>query len=613
MVLKGVRRGSGLSPIHENVKAGTTERLVFSDLVRTSLSRQEDASLLRVILSGKDGLQNQGTRRKALKEVEVRECWRVAREKEILARAKKFGLVSVENAEERRKLADQVASFTRVAKISANDFGHKSQLMGSGTQRRAPRRSPYGGTANARARPSSARPLSSASRVSMTSKTGALTAQTAKVSGPNRGDLRGQDRPRPQRVRPSSAPVARRKTQTESKLMDITQTLLKGLESHKSADGAVQALKALGKNVSEAQNQISILVAAAERKLKGSVVAEGAAVSSGASPSDRFRLHLTKLGYFGSTKADLAIAEHQRARHSALVIQRAARALLARRAAERRALEEAEERKRKEVERKHECARIIQAWFRAQINKRLREESTLETCKRMLAARTIQKHYRYHRLIAIFRKRMAEADLQYHGFGGGNGGSSIPSAWAAAQIIQKWFRMYRVVMTMAAARRRAEGSIERRAAFKSLWREHKASYESTLGAQSYLVFLSFSSGREIAKVMGHVREEEKMFSTSWLKHERKVKRKALHKPLPRNWVPHNDAVTGKIYFINTRTSEAFTTHPNLRAIAPELAMQRERASIAKYTRISVLLKYIDAIEHRSSALQSRVLIDLGSH
>ena len=103
-----------------------------------------------------------------------------------------------------------------------------------------------------------------------------------------------------------------------------------------------------------------------------------------------------------------------------------------------------------------------------------------------------------------------------------------------------------------------------------------------------------------------------MFSTLWLKHERKVKRKALHKPLPRNWVPHNDAVTGKIYFINTRTSEAFTTHPNLRAIAPELAMQRERASIAKYTRISVLLKYIDAIEQRSSALQSRVLIDLGS-
>ena len=103
MVLKGVRRGSGLSPIHENVKAGTTERLVLSDLVRTSLSRQEDASLLRVILSGKDGLQNQGTRRKALKEVEVRECWRVAREKEILARAKKFGLVSVENAAEARR------------------------------------------------------------------------------------------------------------------------------------------------------------------------------------------------------------------------------------------------------------------------------------------------------------------------------------------------------------------------------------------------------------------------------------------------------------------------------------------------------------------------------
>ena len=86
---------------------------------------------------------------------------------------------------------------------------------------------------------------------------------------------------------------------------------------------------------------------------------------------------------------------------------------------------------------------------------------------------------------------------------------------------------------------------------REIWRRHK---DQEHRAQSYLVFLSFSSGRETERVMAHVREEEKMFSTSWLKYERKVKRKALHKPLPRNWVPHNDAVTGKIYFINTRTS-----------------------------------------------------------
>ena len=72
-------KGGGLSPIHENVRAGTTERLVFSDLVRTSLSRQEDASLLRVILQGNDGLKSEDRRAKALKEVEVRELWRVAR------------------------------------------------------------------------------------------------------------------------------------------------------------------------------------------------------------------------------------------------------------------------------------------------------------------------------------------------------------------------------------------------------------------------------------------------------------------------------------------------------------------------------------------------------
>ncbi len=79
----GASAGSRLSPIQESVKAGLTERLVFSDLVRTSLSRHEDASLLRVIVSGKDGrLQSASVCEKAVKEVEVREGWRVAREKQ---------------------------------------------------------------------------------------------------------------------------------------------------------------------------------------------------------------------------------------------------------------------------------------------------------------------------------------------------------------------------------------------------------------------------------------------------------------------------------------------------------------------------------------------------
>ncbi len=154
-----------LSPIHEHVKQGLTERLVFSDLVRTSLSRQEDAALLRVIVSGKDGLETVDKRQKALKEVEVREGWRVAREREILKRANDFGLVSVESKEERQKLAEQVASFTELARAQ---FEYKNQSRGGGgfqtgqTQgRRLSNRSPYGvltPNATGKARPKSARP-----------------------------------------------------------------------------------------------------------------------------------------------------------------------------------------------------------------------------------------------------------------------------------------------------------------------------------------------------------------------------------------------------------------------------------------------------------------------
>ena len=152
-------KGGGLSPIHENVRAGTTERLVFSDLVRTSLSRQEDASLLRVILQGNDGLKSEDRRAKALKEVEVRELWRVAREKEILTRAKEFGLVSVENLEDRRKLTDQVASFTRLSSrfqpssgaFGFGDGGDRGLWLGGSREDRKVGKA-------GRARPSSARP-----------------------------------------------------------------------------------------------------------------------------------------------------------------------------------------------------------------------------------------------------------------------------------------------------------------------------------------------------------------------------------------------------------------------------------------------------------------------
>ena len=61
--------------------------------------------------------------------------------------------------------------------------------------------------------------------------------------------------------------------------MDITRTLLKGLESHKSADGADHALSALQKNVGEAQAQLSRLVAAAGEKLRGRAASMAAATS----------------------------------------------------------------------------------------------------------------------------------------------------------------------------------------------------------------------------------------------------------------------------------------------------------------------------------------------
>ncbi|QDZ23857.1 hypothetical protein A3770_11p63750 [Chloropicon primus] len=647
----------GLSPIQENVRAGTTERLVFSDLVRTSLSRQEDASLLRVILAGKDGLRSQEKRTKAIREVEVRECWRVAREKEILARANEFGLVSVENPEDRRNLADQIASFTRLSRFQATDFEYNNKASsqrdlwlggGQDARRTATRRSPspYGGVSgsqNGRVRPSSARPSSSGrTSRSMTAsaygvaqgkttaerrkgllsngtnaRSGQLTSSSSssKASTGRHALPRKEEQPRRTRVRPSSAPVMRKKTQTETKLLDITKTLLKGLENHKSADGTTDALKALEKNVSEAQTQLSDLVAAAGKKLQAPPSTPVAPMTSSSvtatSPSDRFRMHLTKLGYFGSTKADLVIAEHQRQRHAILVIQRAARKLLQRKALEKKKQEEVEERKRRALEFRHDCARVIQAWYRSKMEERAQRAGTLERCKKGLAARAIQKHYRYHRLIKVFR---AEAPDHISGAGAPAGGrGAIPSAWRAANIIQKCFRMHRVQRRLRAARSEASEFLQWRRAMKASWSDHKRQTLETLGAQSYLVFLFFSSGRETEKVMAHVREEEKMFSTSWLKYERKVKRKALHKPLPRNWVPHNDAVTGKIYFINTRTNEAYTTHPNLREIAPDLAAQRERASIAKYTRISVLLKYIEAIDGRASKLQSHVLQQMVSN
>ena len=65
--------------------------------------------------------------------------------------------------------------------------------------------------------------------------------------------------------------------------------------------------------------------------------------------------------------------------------------------------------------------------------------------------------------------------------------------------------------------------------------------------------------------------------TAWASHEASTRRRAVAGPLPKNWVPQSDPVTGKVFYLNLRNGELHREHPVLKPILPQLRADKAAA------------------------------------
>ena len=56
-----------------------------------------------------------------------------------------------------------------------------------------------------------------------------------------------------------------------------------------------------------------------------------------------------------------------------------------------------------------------------------------------------------------------------------------------------------------------------------------------------------------------------------------LRRYTLAGPLPKNWVPQSDPVTGKVFYLNLRSGELHREHPVLKPILPQLRADKAAA------------------------------------
>ena len=82
---------------------------------------------------------------------------------------------------------------------------------------------------------------------------------------------------------------------------------------------------------------------------------------------------------------------------------------------------------------------------------------------------------------------------------------------------------------------------------------------------------------------------------AWKGFEKKAVRQVLSAPLPRNVLPQLDPITGKMYFLFTRTGALQAEHPGLKALKPRLQEQKVQAHARLRQRLATLGDYAERL------------------
>jgi len=654
-------------PVPPGLRQRLEERQALHELVRISHSRVEDLRLLHsvwqqqqqlrdgIALDAPVAMQPQvspAAVARMLEECGLREEWRVQREQALLSSLRSFEFATCGD-EQAQKLADQLLAVQQVQE--AEQRAHEKMRS----------------TKKAEGRPcmSSARKtLSMYTRSPAQAKTSRPT--TAFLGGPRSASATVISRPNipallsskgkgagstpssgsASRERPGTAPVRRQQKEMSRPhmLLHMQRNLRIGLRDFKKSEGTESAHVALQGNVSEGQSHFLQCMEDVKACVRDRSV----------SPTKRAVAWHKEVwtGKMGLTKDDFLAAERLSRQRAARIIQRIVRLRFLPAARRRR-----EASRLKRAQRDHAALRM-QTAFRGHLARRdaarLRAAHHLEMklarvekVRRATAAQRIQQAWRRwiwgsrvqgaanRAALAEAEQRRAEAILWREELKQRVEDSSrsvagwTPNESAAAIEVQKWARRHaarrlagrrrQAVVTLQAAIRgwlvrrgvglwwkQALRDVRRRRARARRWQEHRRDALATHQLEAELLKVWMAATTEVNRAADAINRETKEFERSWARHVKHIEASALKMPLPRNWVPQMDPVTTRPSFLNTRTGEVHSRHPNLHSVWPQLNQQRLAAEQQLQQRLEQLRSYAVGVRAASASQQAEVYSQL---
>jgi hypothetical protein len=394
-------------------------------------------------------------------------------------------------------------------------------------------------------------------------------------------------------------------------LLKLHEILVRNLEEHKMSGGHEGASTALGNNIKHARAIFNEFLTEIE-SLLSSVSSESKQKPSSQQGGLSWTFRLLQLGQLGLTSANQHRLSLIRSSLAARTIQKHFRAWL--RSLKQRRSEEAAEQKRIEMRKlvivssamSFQCAwRALQGRRELKKMRHFRRIDCVNDLKLKLQAIKIQRAFRRWRQrqrvkAALEKDPGCDLSSKYHS----PSKDQVSSATKIQAAVRGW--IVRKSPDLWWARKKVESRANRQLA--AMWREHRSRLLSSLPLLNELVGTILAEAEASEAAILSAERERSEFESRWDEWVSSQLASAMNEPLPKGWLPMNDAQGVK--FLNTRTRELHLFHPSVNALRTHVAQQREGAEERMKEREERVLDYVDLVKAESLTRQQEVLLKL---
>ncbi len=112
---------------------------------------------------------------------------------------------------------------------------------------------------------------------------------------------------------------------------------------------------------------------------------------------------------------------------------------------------------------------------------------------------------------------------------------------------------------------------------------------------------------ETARIDGELGDEYERFQRSWKNYELRLEKEVTQSKLPAEWTPQHDLVSGKSYYLNTRTGKTQKEHPNKKLFFQLISQQKVRAMDIYNGNTQRLLQFRDFLERKHSEHRIKII------